>query len=53
MHYIRYLSRMKLIFYQVAKVQNLFQNLGVKAENNCSVWRINNLFLSKTSKTFW
>ena len=41
------------IFYQAAKVQNLFQNLGAKVENNCSIWLINILFLSKTSKTFW
>ena len=39
-----------LIFYQAAKLQNLFRNLWVKVENNCSVWRINPLFLSKTFK---
>ena len=41
-----------LIFYQAAKLQNLFRNLWVKIENNCSVWQINPLFLSKTFETF-
>ena len=38
------------IFYQAAKLQNLFRNLRVKVENNCPVWWINPLFLSKTFK---